>query len=73
MSANTRASYASAMRYWTAWFELRFGQELDQQLPVAPAGQFSGAPATSRHPRHIGALSFIDVGDQGLPNERSRT
>ena len=38
-SANTRASYASALRYWVAWFGLRFGREFDslRELPAAPA------------------------------------
>lgn len=33
-SANTLASYRSALRYWAAWFRLRYGQDL--RLPVAP-------------------------------------
>ncbi len=38
-SANTRASYASALRYWVAWFGLRYGRTFDatQDLPAAPA------------------------------------
>ena len=32
-SANTRASYASAMRYWCAWYAARYGQAL--RMPVA--------------------------------------
>lgn len=31
-SANTRASYQSALRYWQAWHQLRYGQAL--QLPT---------------------------------------
>jgi len=34
-SSNTVASYASALRYWSAWFRLRYGQNIE--LPVAPA------------------------------------
>ncbi len=34
-SANTRNSYRSALRYWAAWFGLRYGQQI--QLPVPPA------------------------------------
>ena len=34
-SENTRRSYASALKYWESWFELRYGQVLS--LPVAPA------------------------------------
>ncbi|NDZ17773.1 integrase [Variovorax sp. WS11] len=32
-STNTRASYASAMRYWCAWYAARYGDAL--QLPVS--------------------------------------
>lgn len=34
-SQNTRASYRSALRYWAAWYALRYGIEI--ALPVAPA------------------------------------
>lgn len=34
-SANTLASYRSALRYWAAWFNLRYGQPI--ALPVPPA------------------------------------
>lgn len=34
-SENTRRSYHQALRYWLAWFELRYGRELS--LPVHPA------------------------------------
>jgi integrase len=34
-SENTRRSYHQALRYWLAWFELRYGRELT--LPVHPA------------------------------------
>src|SRR5579863_10065766 len=32
-SPNTRRAYASALKYWAAWFELRYGGSL--ALPVA--------------------------------------
>ncbi len=32
-SANTETAYRAAMRYWAAWYALRFGQPL--ALPVA--------------------------------------
>ncbi len=39
--ANTARSYASALRYWAAWYALRYGQALgDGPLPVAVATQF---------------------------------
>jgi site-specific recombinase XerC len=34
-SENTRTAYRTALRYWLAWFELRYGAELG--LPVHPA------------------------------------
>ncbi len=34
-SAKAVATYASAPRYWTAWFRLRYGQT--RELPVGPA------------------------------------
>lgn len=34
-SANTLASYRSALRYWSAWFNVRYGQPI--ALPVAPS------------------------------------
>lgn len=40
-SSNTLRSYASAMRYWAAWFNLRYGQELDGPVSVAAAIQFT--------------------------------
>ncbi|CAN7779911.1 site-specific integrase [Variovorax sp. LjRoot84] len=39
-SANTRASYGSAMRYWCAWYAARYGQALRLPVPVPVAIQF---------------------------------
>jgi hypothetical protein len=39
-SANTRASCASAMRYWCAWFAARYGQALELPVPVPVVVQF---------------------------------
>ena len=39
-SANTAASYRAAIRYWTAWFELRYGQRFTLPLPEAAVIQF---------------------------------
>lgn len=39
-SANTAASYRAAIRYWTAWFELRYGQPFALPLPEAAVIQF---------------------------------
>ena len=39
-STNTRASYASAMRYWCAWYAARYGQALRMPVAVPVAIQF---------------------------------
>lgn len=39
-SANTQASYQAAMRYWSAWFAARYGQELRLPVPVPVVVQF---------------------------------
>lgn len=39
-SANTRASYGSAMRYWAAWYAARYGQALRMPVPVPVVIQF---------------------------------
>ncbi|MEO4017650.1 integrase, partial [Pseudomonas sp. P2663] len=41
IAANTVRSYRSALAYWSAWLQLRFGQALgDAPLPPAVAIQF---------------------------------
>ena len=39
-SANTLASYRSALRYWAAWFGVRYGQAVTLPLPVNAVLQF---------------------------------
>ncbi|WP_373038771.1 site-specific integrase [Variovorax sp. KK3] len=39
-SSNTRVSYASAMRYWCAWFAARYAQALALPVPVPVVVQF---------------------------------
>lgn len=39
-SANTAASYRAAIRYWTAWFELRYGRPFALPLTEAAVIQF---------------------------------
>ena len=39
-SANTTRSYASALRYWAAWYALRFGQPLTLPVPETAVIQF---------------------------------
>ena len=39
-SANTRASYGSAMRYWAAWYAARYGDVLRMPVPVPVVIQF---------------------------------
>jgi len=39
-SANTRASYRAALRYWGAWYSARYGHALRLPLPVPVVVQF---------------------------------
>jgi integrase len=39
-SKNTLASYRSALRYWAAWFGLRYGVRISLPVPVAAIQQF---------------------------------
>lgn len=39
-SANTLASYRSALRYWAAWFNVRYGQPITLPLPPSAVLQF---------------------------------
>src|SRR5699024_9177164 len=39
-SVNTTRSYTSALRYWAAWFEGRYGQSLTVPVPEAAVVQF---------------------------------
>jgi integrase len=39
-SENTLASYRAALRYWAAWFALRYGQRLELPLPMPAVLQF---------------------------------
>ncbi|EHK65428.1 site-specific integrase [Achromobacter arsenitoxydans] len=39
-SANTASSYRAAIRYWTAWFELRYGRMFALPVPEAAVIQF---------------------------------
>ncbi|MDR2335304.1 MAG: site-specific integrase [Burkholderiaceae bacterium] len=39
-SANTLASYRTALRYWAAWFQLRYGQPMALPVPASVVLQF---------------------------------
>lgn len=39
-SQNTLASYRAALRYWAAWYGLRYGGQIQLPLPVACVLQF---------------------------------
>ena len=39
-SLNTQASYRTALRYWAAWYGLRYGSAIALPLPVASVVQF---------------------------------
>jgi len=38
-SVNTRRSYAGALRYWAAWFRLRYRQPITLPVPTPLSGQ----------------------------------
>ena len=47
-AANTTRSYATALRYWAAWFEGRYGTPLTLPVPeAAVAAMTAGAPAST--------------------------
>ncbi|CUI51642.1 site-specific tyrosine recombinase XerC [Achromobacter xylosoxidans] len=62
-SANTESAYRAAMRYWAAWFALRFGQPL--ALPVA-------APAVVRFVVDHLQVQGTDGLRHGLPDDIDR-
>jgi integrase len=39
-SPNTQASYRSALRYWAAWYGMRYGRQINLPLPAACVLQF---------------------------------
>jgi integrase len=39
-SANTQRSYATALRYWSAWFRLRYRQAMSLPVPIPAVLQF---------------------------------
>ena len=59
-SANTRASYGSAMRYWAAWYAARYGDVLRMPVPVPVVIQFivdhAARKADARDPDGEGGL-----------------
>ena len=57
-SANTRASYASAMRYWAAWYAARFGAVLRLPVPVPVVIQFIVDHAARKVDRDLEAGGF---------------
>lgn len=71
-SPNTRASYQSAMRYWGAWFFMRFGQEMQLPLNVPVVLQFivdhvernTEAGLVSEMPPAV-AQALVDAGYKG--------
>jgi integrase len=73
-SQNTLASYRSALRYWAAWFGLRYGQRITLPVPAAAVLQFvvDHAQRTSseglRHELPAGIdRALVDGGFKGKP------
>lgn len=73
-SANTLASYRSALRYWAAWFNVRYGQPIALPLPPSAVLQFivDHAQRTTAEglahelPQAIDAV-LVDAGFKGKP------
>lgn len=63
-SANTVRSYASALRYWAAWFRLRYRSALTLPVPVPAVLQF-----LVDHVLHTGGAGASDPGDGGLVHD----
>lgn len=63
-SANTRASYASAMRYWAAWYVARYGQALRMPVSVPVVVQFivDHAARKADADTEVGPLTTLKTG-----------
>ena len=64
-SQNTLASYHSALRYWTAWYGLRYGGAIQLPLPVACVLQFVVDHAQRMTARGLAHELPLDI-DQAL-------
>jgi integrase len=64
-SANTVRSYQSALRYWAAWFWLRYRQPIALPLPVAAVQQFVVDHVQRQTPAGL-QWSLPEVLDQAL-------
>jgi len=64
-SANTVASYRSALRYWSAWYALRYRRQIEIPLPPAVVIQFIVDHATRQTPNGM-ACELPPAIDQAL-------
>ena len=77
-STNTRNSYQSAMRYWSAWHALRFGRQMKLPVDVACVLQFiidhaqrqTGAGLASEMPVHMDH-ALVEAGYKARPGALS--
>ncbi|MDM0010120.1 site-specific integrase [Variovorax sp. J22G73] len=69
-SANTLASYQAAMRYWAAWFNVRYARALSLPVEVPVVVQFIVDHASREVPSEEGrdAVTADEVGALALPD-----
>lgn len=70
-SANTRASYGSAMRYWCAWYAARYGGALALPVPVPVVVQFIVDHAARRPDVPPDGTTPESDGSAGSPKART--
>ena len=66
-SANTQRSYQSALRYWAAWYAMRYGQQILLPLPAACVLQFIVDHAQRTTPKGLVHELPLEI-DQALVN-----
>ncbi|MFZ3117070.1 MAG: site-specific integrase [Variovorax sp.] len=68
-SANTRASYGAALRYWGAWYSARYGHALRLPLAVPVIVQFIADHAVREVKRSEATLKEAPVAKRGHKSE----
>ncbi|MBN9373621.1 site-specific integrase [Hydrogenophaga sp.] len=66
-SANTQRSYQSALRYWAAWYAMRYGDQIALPLPAACVLQFIVDHAQRTTPKGLVHELPLEI-DQALVN-----
>jgi len=66
-SANTQRSYQGALRYWAAWYAMRYGEQIALPLPAACVLQFIVDHAQRTSPKGLVHELPLEI-DQALVN-----